>query len=88
MAREILAIPISTVASKSTFSTSGRVLESYRSSLSSTTMEALICTQDWLKVKDQDIEISSLVTVDDLDTLYEFEQGKSYFGKLIILHMA
>jgi len=88
MAREILAIPVSTVASESAFSTSGRVLDPYRSSLSSTIVEALICTQDWLKVKDQDIEISSLVTIDDLDTLHEFEQGKSYFGKLIILHMA
>jgi len=44
MAREILAIPVSTVASESAFSTSGRVLDPYQSSLSSTTVEALICT--------------------------------------------
>ena len=50
IARDVLAIPIFTVASKSTFSTGGgHVLDSFRSSLSSNTVEALICTQNWLK---------------------------------------
>ncbi|GAU25736.1 hypothetical protein TSUD_216670 [Trifolium subterraneum] len=51
ISREVLAIPVSTVASESAFSTGGRVLDAYRSSLSSTTVEALICTQDWVKKK-------------------------------------
>ncbi|GKD59277.1 zinc finger BED domain-containing protein RICESLEEPER 2-like protein, partial [Tanacetum coccineum] len=50
MARDLLAIPISTVASESVFSTSGRVLDSYRSSLGDKTIECLICTQDWLRI--------------------------------------
>nr|GEU33512.1 zinc finger BED domain-containing protein RICESLEEPER 2-like [Tanacetum cinerariifolium] len=53
MARDLLAIPISTVAFKSVFSTSGRVLDTFRSSLSDKSIEILICTQDWLR-KDND----------------------------------
>ncbi|XVF47973.1 hypothetical protein PTKIN_Ptkin03bG0152800 [Pterospermum kingtungense] len=45
MARHILAVPISTVASKSTFSTNGHVLDAYRSSLTPKLTQALICTQ-------------------------------------------
>jgi hypothetical protein len=48
MARDFLTIPVSTVASESTFSASGRVLNEHRSSLSKDTIEALICSKDWL----------------------------------------
>lgn len=49
MARDLLAIPISTVASESAFSTGGRVLDDFRSSLTPIMVERLICTQDWLR---------------------------------------
>jgi hypothetical protein len=49
MARDFLAIPLSTVASESTFSTTSMLIDKYRSSLSSETVEALICAKDWLK---------------------------------------
>ena len=49
IARTLLAIPVSTVASESAFSTGGRVLDSFRSSLAPATVEALICTQNWIK---------------------------------------
>ena len=49
MARDILAIHISTVSSESAFSTGNRILNSFRSSLSPTTVEALIGDQNWLR---------------------------------------
>ena len=49
IARDVLAIPASTVPSESAFSTGGRVVSDYRSSLTPTTVEALICLQDWFK---------------------------------------
>ena len=49
MAGDILAIPISTVASESTFSAGGRVIDEYRSKLNGESIEALICGGDWLR---------------------------------------
>ena len=49
MARDILAIPVSSVASESAFSTGGRVLDSFRTSLSTKMVEALVCGQDWMR---------------------------------------
>ncbi|KAJ1703103.1 hypothetical protein LUZ63_002882 [Rhynchospora breviuscula] len=49
LTRDILAVPISIVASESAFSTSGRVLSTVRSSLNDESIEALICAQDWLR---------------------------------------
>ena len=48
LARDLLAIPISTVASESAFSTSGRVISSHRSRLNPNMIEALMCTQSWI----------------------------------------
>ncbi|KAF7841440.1 zinc finger BED domain-containing protein DAYSLEEPER-like [Senna tora] len=51
MARDILAIPMSTVASKSTFSIRKMVINPWRSSMNKNTIEALVCLKDWLRAK-------------------------------------
>ncbi|GJS06104.1 zinc finger BED domain-containing protein RICESLEEPER 2-like protein [Tanacetum coccineum] len=56
VARHVLAMPVSTVASESAFSTGGRVIDKFRSSLTPKTAEALICTQDWLRSTPADVE--------------------------------
>lgn len=49
MARDILSIPMNTVASESTFSAGGRVIEPHRSCLKPQTVEMLLCGADWAR---------------------------------------
>ncbi|CAL4909763.1 unnamed protein product [Urochloa decumbens] len=69
MARDFLAIPLSTVASESTFSTAGMVIDKYRNSLSSETVEALICAKDWLKgyLSDDDEDDEGVITDQEIN---------------------
>ncbi|XP_021748266.1 zinc finger BED domain-containing protein DAYSLEEPER-like [Chenopodium quinoa] len=62
MARDILCMPISTVASESAFGIGGRVLDPIRSSLKPSVVEALICLRDWLYGK----EANEIVGVEDI----------------------
>ena len=47
IARDVLAIPVTTVASESVFSTSGRIISPHRSRLAPSMIEALMCMQAW-----------------------------------------
>ncbi|KAL4282107.1 hypothetical protein GQ457_03G007700 [Hibiscus cannabinus] len=68
MARDILAIPVSTVASESAFSTGGRVLDSFRTSLTPRLVEALVCTQDWIRASHDPIMIEeSLLALENME---------------------
>lgn len=70
MARDVLAIPVSTVASESAFSTGGCVLDSFRTSLTPRMVEALICSQDWLRTSH-----APLSTEENLFELESMEEG-------------
>jgi hypothetical protein len=47
IAHDILPIPVTTVASESAFSTSGRILSPHRSRLAPKMVEAIMCMQAW-----------------------------------------
>jgi len=47
IARDVLAIPVTTMASESVFSTSGRIISPHRSRLAPSMVEALMCMQAW-----------------------------------------
>jgi hypothetical protein len=75
IARIVLTIPITTVASESAFSTGGRVLDPFRSSLATITVEALVCTQNWLR--------SKLINGYDTEMIEDPESYKLESGKLL-----
>ncbi|XP_019242401.1 PREDICTED: zinc finger BED domain-containing protein RICESLEEPER 2-like, partial [Nicotiana attenuata] len=68
LARDVLAIPISSVASECAFSTGGRILDSFRSSLTPKCVQALICVQDWFREENNPISVE-----EDLKYLEELE---------------
>ena len=49
VAKDIFAIPSSTVASENAFSLGKRIVDPFRSSLHPKMVEALVCTSDWLR---------------------------------------
>jgi len=49
MAKDILAIPITTVAFESSFSAGGRVIDPHRASLKTETVQMLLCGSDWVR---------------------------------------
>ena len=82
MARDILSIPITSVASECAFSTAGRVLDQFRSSLTPNIVECLVCTQDWLRSPMQSDNIE-----EKLEELEEIEKCMFYliFFSLLLL---
>ena len=70
MARDILAVHVSTVSSESAFSTSGRMLDQFRSNLGPKTVETLICAQDWLRASTIYIDVENL-----MDDMEKYEAG-------------
>ena len=69
-------MPISTVALESAFSTGGRVLDSFRSSLTPKLVQSLIFLQDWLRKSTKPMSVEEVV-----DELEKFEKGLSLKNK-------
>lgn len=68
IARDIMAIPVTTVASESVFSTGGRIISPHRSRLAPKTAEGLMCMQAWSRADllgDQSYFINALMTCMD-----------------------
>ncbi|RAL44628.1 hypothetical protein DM860_003387 [Cuscuta australis] len=48
LARQVLSVPVSTVAVERKFSAGGNILTDFRSCLNAESLETLVCNQDWL----------------------------------------
>ena len=53
IARNILAIPVTTIASESSFSTGGKHVSPHRNRLHPKTLKALVCTKNWIATEKQ-----------------------------------
>nr|KAJ0194946.1 hypothetical protein LSAT_V11C700370020 [Lactuca sativa] len=78
-------MPVSTVASESTFSTGGRVIDNYRSSFNTKTAEALICTQDWLRSTPANLELIGTMSSKHIEELND-KLAAIEIGKLFSIH--
>ncbi|KAA0032266.1 zinc finger BED domain-containing protein RICESLEEPER 2-like isoform X3 [Cucumis melo var. makuwa] len=65
--RDMYSIPISIVPSEFAFSTGGRVLTSFRSSLTPQTAEPLICAQNWIQSKTLDDMTEEIDGAEEID---------------------
>ncbi|GJY47055.1 zinc finger BED domain-containing protein RICESLEEPER 2-like protein, partial [Tanacetum coccineum] len=74
VARDVLAMPISTVACESSFSTKGKVLDSFRTLLPSETIQALVCCEDWFRTGDVPINVEK--HIQELDK-YEYDMRET-----------
>nr|KAJ0185489.1 hypothetical protein LSAT_V11C900472070 [Lactuca sativa] len=85
---DIFAIQISSVGSDSVFNKCGRLVSEYQTSLSTLIVEALLCTQDWVRkstnpiidnvddiLNDDDIALEIAQALNMLD-MYDNEMGK------------
>ena len=90
LARDVLVIPMSSVASECEISTGGRILDPFRSSLTLKCVQCLICVQDWLRQ-----ETKPICAEESLEFLEKIELGKTFyflfiFGKnkkIIVLYL-
>ncbi|KAK1414920.1 hypothetical protein QVD17_30684 [Tagetes erecta] len=74
MARDLLTVQASTVASESAFSISGRVISTRRTRLTAPAVEMSICLKDYLDAKDRAQDKCSLEgELDNEAELYENE---------------
>ena len=66
--KDVLAIPILTVASESEFSTRSRIVDPFQNSLSPLMVQNLVCAQNWLQAT---VPISHRQSRDEVEALEE-----------------
>ena len=87
IARDVLAVPMTTVPSESAFSTGGRVLDPFRSSLSPKTVEGIIYLKTWWSENKQLVIIKEYMDeAEILEISEQLEQGR--FSKPLIFRYA
>lgn len=72
IAKDVLAIPTSTVASENAFSLGGRVVDPFRASLTPKMVEALVCSKDWLCA--EEFSFYKEPTEDELELYKDLEE--------------
>lgn len=77
MARRFLTIPASSVSSESTFSTGGRILDDYRSSLKPYMVEALVCGGSYIKGAHKDLNVLDVEEDDEEEDVEKVKLPKS-----------
>ena len=78
IARDVLAMQVSSVASESAFSTSGRLLEPSRSCLTHYMVETLVCLEQWLKSEiklSENTFLTNTQLLADIELLDKLEKG-------------
>jgi len=73
LAKDVLDVPASTVPSESAFSMGGRIIDPLRCSLSTSTVEALICSQSWLQTSSQST-VSAREVAEEIQTYEEIRE--------------
>ncbi|CAN1351906.1 Putative AC transposase [Linum perenne] len=73
MARDVLAVPVTTIAPEAALKSEGRVLNEFMSSLSPRLAEVIVCTRDWLRPSSEHVAVC-----DSLGTLEEMEEVSSF----------
>jgi len=84
IARDMMAVQVSTVASESAFSAAGRVVDPYRNRLDAEMVQALTCTKDWIHAARKDskympsilAEFKAPVIIPITDPMDEEEEDK------------
>ncbi|XP_028108110.1 zinc finger BED domain-containing protein RICESLEEPER 2-like [Camellia sinensis] len=80
IARDMLAMPVSTVVSESAFSTRGRILDPFRSSLAPKIVELLVCTQNLLRSNIPNYLRQAMDDVEEFEQQYDSSLDGSWFG--------
>lgn len=86
LVKDVLAVQVSSVASESAFSTSGRILDPYRSCLTPYMIEALVCLQQWLRNCIHAEKLANLVQMfEELDFHESLGITFHFFFMLVVL---